>query len=176
MLPSRRIAQAISITLPKLINFELVNTFVKTVAVFFSPSSQVYGSSPSRVLFLFRTCLQRIDTCYRGQPGPLAVTMAPWLVENRLTLIPRTELWVCFTVDGYFGFALVLSQPSLYVFEMSCTVTLIGRLRLSRHQRYQLFPLKRSVLYNSRFRVLKDELYQIFFGNTLRNKAKLMIL
>lgn len=134
MLPSRRIAQAISITLPKLINFELVNTFVKTVAMFFSPSSQVYGSSPSRVPFLFRTCLQRIDTCYRGQPGPLAVTMAPRLVEkrlkNRLTLVPRTKIWVCLTVDGYFAFALVLSQPSLYVFEMSCTVTLIGRLRL----------------------------------------------
>lgn len=130
--------------------------------------------------FLFRTCLQRIDTCYRGQPGPLAVTMAPWLVEkrlkNRLTLIPRTELWVCLTVDGYFCFALVLSQPSLYVFEMSSPVTLVGSLRLSRHQRYQLFPLKSEVLYNSRFRVLKDEVRQNVFGNTLRNKAKLMIL
>lgn len=51
VLPSRRIAQAISITIPELINLELVNTFVKTVAVFFSPSSQVYGSLPSRVLF-----------------------------------------------------------------------------------------------------------------------------
>lgn len=124
---------------------------------------------------MFRTCLQRIDTCYRGQPGPLAVTMAPWLVEkrlkNRLTLIPRIELWVCLTVVGYFCFALVLSQPSLYVFEMSCTVTLVGRLRLSRYQRYQLFPLKSEVLYNGRFRVLKDELYQKVFGNTLKNKA-----
>lgn len=95
---------------PKLVNS--LNFCQNRCRYLFAKSSSLWFFARGvRFLQMFRTCLWRIDTCYRGRLGPLAVTIAPELKSDCKTARPpsHTELSSRLTDGGYFRFALVLS-------------------------------------------------------------------